>query len=94
MSKYIRLEEAIKMVDEKPDMTPDEKSGVIARLLAVPPADVLPVKRGKWNLNKDGSGTCSECGRRQNSCWDLDDWDNFCHFCGADMREYPKEEHT
>ena len=52
-----------------------------------PAADVRPVKRGKWTLNKDGSGTCSECGFVQNSCWDLDNWDNFCHHCGADMRE-------
>ena len=51
------------------------------------PAYVQPVKRGKWTLNKDGSGTCSECGFVQNSCWDLDNWDNFCHHCGADMRE-------
>lgn len=48
---------------------------------------VRPVRRGKWTLNKDGSGTCSECGRTQKNCWDLDNWDNFCHFCGADMRE-------
>lgn len=54
---------------------------------AVPAADVRPVVRGKWTLNKDGSGTCSECGRKQLGCWDLDNWDNFCHFCGADMRE-------
>ena len=52
-----------------------------------PAADVRPVKRGKWTLNKDGSGTCSECGFVQSSCWDLDNWDNFCHHCGADMRE-------
>jgi hypothetical protein len=54
---------------------------------SIPTADVRPVVRGKWTLNKDGSGTCSECGFVQNSCWDLDNWDNFCHHCGADMRE-------
>ena len=43
-------------------------------------------KKGHWKLNKNGSGTCSECGRPQYNCWDLDGWDNFCHFCGADMR--------
>ncbi len=48
---------------------------------------VVSAVRGKWILNKDGSGTCSECGFVQNSCWDLDNWDNFCHHCGADMRE-------
>lgn len=53
---------------------------------SIPSADVKPVIRGTWTLNKDGSGTCSECGRTQSNCWDLDNWDNFCHFCGADMR--------
>lgn len=55
-------------------------------LAGIQAADVRPVRRGKWTLNKDGSGTCSECGRKQSGCWDLDDWDNFCHHCGADMR--------
>ncbi len=50
------------------------------------------VRKGKWTLNNDGSGTCSECGRKQYNCWDADNWDNFCHFCGADMRPRPKEE--
>lgn len=53
---------------------------------SIPAADVRPVARGKWTLNKDGSGTCSECGFVQYRCWDLDNWDNFCHHCGADMR--------
>ena len=52
-----------------------------------PSADVQEVKHGKWKFNKDGSAVCSECGRTQHNCWDLDNWDNFCHFCGADMRE-------
>ena len=60
--------------------------GVLKAFADLPAADVRPVVRGTWTLNKDGSGTCSECGFVQNSCWDLDDWDNFCHHCGADMR--------
>ena len=58
-----------------------------------PAADVRPVVRGKWELTTldDGYGEyqlykCDKCGelaaqRR-----------NFCHNCGADMREPPKEE--
>ena len=61
--------------------------GVLAAVDRIPAADVRPVRRGKWTLNKDGSGTCSECGRKQPGCWDLDNWDNFCHHGGADMRE-------
>ena len=51
-----------------------------------PTVDARPVKRGKWTLNRDGSGKCSECGYVQPGCWDMDNWDNFCHHCGADMR--------
>ena len=43
-------------------------------------------KKGKWKLNKDGSGTCSECHFTQNGVWDLDNWQNYCGHCGADMR--------
>lgn len=58
---------------------------------AIEELDKKSPKLGKWTLNKDGSGTCSECGRKQYNCWDVDNWDNFCHFCGADMRPRPKE---
>lgn len=54
----------------------------------LPAANVKPIVRGKWTLNKDGSGTCSVCGHKQNNCWDVDNWDNFCHFCGADFRQH------
>lgn len=44
-------------------------------------------KKGKWKLNwKNGSAKCSECGYVQSNAFDLDNWDNFCHHCGADMR--------
>ena len=51
-----------------------------------PNCPLSELKHGKWILNKDGSGTCPICKRKQFNCWDLDNWDNFCHFCGADMR--------
>ena len=54
--------------------------------------DVRPALYGKWTLNKDGSGKCSRCGQIQYNCWDLDNWDNFCHSCGADMRGEVDEE--
>ena len=56
-----------------------------------PPAGVVPAKYGKWTLNRDGSATCSECGRTQLNAWDYDNWDNFCRSCGADMREIFKK---
>ena len=43
MDDFISRAAAIQMVKEKPDMTPDEKAGVVARLHAIPAADVRPV---------------------------------------------------
>ena len=45
MEKYIRESDAVQTVLEKPDMTPDEKAGIIRRLKAIPAADVIPVVR-------------------------------------------------
>lgn len=42
-------------------------------------------KQGKWKLNKDGSGTCDQCGRIQKDVWDYDNWQNYCGHCGAEM---------
>ena len=82
MAEYIEREAALFAQNKSMNLAEMRK-----RLERIPAADVRPVRRGKWTLNKDGSGTCSECGRKQLGCWDLDNWDNFCHFCGADMRE-------
>ena len=49
-------------------------------------ADFAEIKHGKWQLHPDGSGTCSVCGKHQVCIWDLDNWQNFCGHCGADMR--------
>ena len=43
-------------------------------------------KKGEWTFHKDGSGTCSECGITQKAVWDMDNWQNYCGHCGADMR--------
>lgn len=53
---------------------------------ACPTIEAKPVKRGKWKLHKDGSGTCDQCHFTQLYVWDMDNWDNFCAHCGADMR--------
>ena len=60
----------------------------IGSIEAAPTIDPESLRqKGKWRLNKDGSGTCSECHRTRNDVWDMDNWDNFCSHCGADMRE-------
>lgn len=52
------------------------------------PSAVPERPKGKWTLNADHSATCSVCGHTQLNAWDVDNSDNFCHFCGADMREF------
>lgn len=44
-------------------------------------------KKGHWIFLKNGNAICSECGFEQVYAYDWDNWDNFCHHCGADMRE-------
>ena len=56
-----------------------------------PTADVVEVKRGKWKLHKNGSGTCDQCRFTQYDVWDFDTWQNFCGHCGADMRNGGKD---
>ena len=105
MGDYIEREAAIEAVKKERDYTgkftfEEEHAWAVgfqqgitfalSDVSAIPAADVREVKRGKWTLHKDGSATCSVCKFVQNSAWDLDNWDNFCHHCGADMR--PQEE--
>lgn len=98
--EYIKREDAVELSNDIIRMVEDfracgaidyhaysELFDMLCGFDTIPAGDVRPVVRGKWTLNKDGSGTCSECGKVQKSCWDLDGWDNFCHHCGADMRE-------
>lgn len=53
-------------------------------------ADVVEVVHGEWKFNKDGSGTCNQCGITQKNVWDYDSWQNYCGHCGADMRKIEK----
>ena len=55
-------------------------------ILDMPTIDAVPVRYGKWKLNRDGSGTCNQCRCTQLNVWDYDNWQNFCGHCGADMR--------
>ena len=54
---------------------------------SLPAADVSPVVRGRWELHKDGSGTCKRCHTKQKAVWDIDRWQNYCGHCGARMEE-------
>ena len=46
---------------------------------------VAEIRYGKWKLNKDGSGTCNQCGRTAKNVWDYDNYQNYCGHCGAKM---------
>lgn len=83
MHEYISRDAAIEET-RNPRLTDAE---LRRRLALIPAADVVERKKGKWKLHHDGSATCSECGFVQPCAWDMDSWDNFCHHCGADMRD-------
>ncbi len=53
---------------------------------AMPTIELPERKKGKWKLLDNGDAICSECGRKQKCVWDFDNWDNFCRYCGSDMR--------
>lgn len=62
MEKYIRESDAVQTVMEKPDMTPDEKAGIIRRLKAIPAVDVVEVRHGRWLPTSDANKKrCSRC---------------------------------
>lgn len=65
------------------------RKGSLYGCLFYPDSEKRP--NGKWTLNADHSATCSVCGHTQLNAWDVDNSDNFCHFCGADMREVEHE---
>ena len=54
----------------------------------IPAADVVEVKRGRWEYLQDDEWRCSNCHTVFNTGgkW-IPMTDNFCSECGADMRE-------
>ena len=42
-------------------------------------------RKAKWKLNRDGSGTCSNCHKRTAAVYDHDRYDRFCSCCGFEM---------
>lgn len=88
MEKYIRESDAVQTVMEKPDMTPDEKAGIIRRLKAIPAADVVERKKGEWIPVTNGRGgcECSQCHAYAPSCQSGVEYKSaYCPDCGAKM---------
>ena len=52
-----------------------------AAILKIPPADVVPVRHGRWIKHDDGVFTCSECENAESN------ESYFCRYCGAKMME-------
>jgi len=51
-----------------------------------PLPDAVPVKQAKWIIRNWGDdAVCSGCGRTQKCAYDVENFDNFCHHCGAKM---------
>ena len=50
-----------------------------------PTIEAGPVRHGRWEFHKDGSGTCNQCHFTQKHIYDDDGWQNYCGVCGAEM---------
>ena len=84
MNEYIKKEYAIDAVLDVYYDTPDiDLSGekFEAAIFKIPPADVVPVRHGRWIKHDDGVFTCSECGNAESN------ESYFCRYCGAKMME-------
>ena len=95
--EYIERGALIEMLNSKSDMAMGTPKAVFANAAKMvelmPAADMVEVVHGTWTLNKDGSGTCNQCGTTQKNVWDYNDWQNYCGCCGARM-DGEREEQT
>ena len=84
MTVYIKREYAIDAVLDVYYDTPDiDLSGekFEAAIFKIPPADVVPVRHGRWIKHDDVVFICSECGNAESN------ESYFCRYCGAKMME-------
>ena len=83
MAEYIKKDELLKF---KADVY-DEDGHVLyavptGYIVAMPPADVLQVRHGRWERTADGAALCTACKRKMNpSQYGY----AFCSLCGAKM---------
>lgn len=86
MPEYIEYEPLKDEIFNDPDYDNDTINHFLDVIDSQPSTDVVKVVHGEWKFNKDGSGTCNQCGITQKNVWDYDSWQNYCGHCGADMR--------
>lgn len=90
MTRYIEMGDAVRTVLEKPDMTPDEKAGIVRRLQALPAANVVEVRYCRFSLEearrRESVYKCSACGNYLTVRADTLNGGradmNYCPFCG------------
>lgn len=98
MSDYIKREDAIKSLKESKGRYPTFSGEACAFIIAIqkiknlPAADVVEVKHGQWQLDKEKSKghveniyICSSCGICE--AWGETEKTSYCPNCGALMFE-------
>ena len=92
-AEYIRREDAIKCIEgqcvdgkmwgnDESEGTLIDAYSAIDDLMEIPPADVAPVRHGRWERTADGAALCTACKRKMNpSQYGY----AFCGLCGAKM---------
>ena len=87
--RYIKATDVISILSLFYNYTDVERYDLALAISAVPTADVVEVKHGKWIMHIDdlfpaeSTMECSECHHEQSLIID----DNFCPNCGAEMRK-------
>ena len=93
MNEYIRREDAIKCIEgqcvdgkmwgnDESEGTLIEAYSAIDDLMEIPPADVAPVRHGRWIASHDEFCACSICKYPVYVGWNRT---NYCPNCGAKM---------
>ena len=85
MDEYIKKEYAVDAVLDVYYDTPDiDLSGekFEAAILKIPAADVVPVRKGRWESDGLSSLKCSDCGYLD----DMKMYHRYCPDCGCFMR--------
>lgn len=83
MGEYVKRSDALQAVG---DIHPLDYNGqgIVERIKAIPAADVVEVRHGRWlikTIRGDKRTVCSECLSETGTCYE----DNFCPHCGAVM---------
>ena len=93
MAEYIEREAVIERLTGLFQLQAETAKAIVA---AIPPADVVEVVRGKWELDSDPGEpwryVCNICGEKAKDTVMGKPRANFCPNCGADMRGVTDEE--